>query len=159
MVRRSTGYSAFKPIYSRECLLPIQLAFNSWNIIDWKAVQDRKDLIMVRMKQLDELHVTGLGLHMWITYAVSRVLDSGAINKSPPSLPRSSHSLTFPATTGRKHVCSLGQRTPLHTSNHRSPENLWRSCIQNKAYFDACNRLCPQPLYGGELVLAWKCSG
>ena len=57
-VRRSTGYSAFELVYGRECLLPIQLAVNSWNIIDWESVEDREDLIMARMKQLDERQVT-----------------------------------------------------------------------------------------------------
>lgn len=53
-VRRSTGYSAFELVYGRECLLPIQLAINSWNVIDWNGVKDREGLIMARMEQLDE---------------------------------------------------------------------------------------------------------
>jgi hypothetical protein len=35
-------------------LLPIQLAINSWNVIDWDEVKNREDLILARMQQLDE---------------------------------------------------------------------------------------------------------
>jgi hypothetical protein len=45
-VRRSTGYSAFELVYGRECLMPIQLAINSWNVIDWNSIQNREDLII-----------------------------------------------------------------------------------------------------------------
>jgi len=57
-VRRSTGYSAFELIYGRECLLPVQLSIDSWSTIDWDGVKDREDLIMARMKQLDERQIT-----------------------------------------------------------------------------------------------------
>src|SRR5204863_7425765 len=53
-VRRSTGYSAFELIYGRECLLPVQLSIESWCLIDWEKVESREDLLMARMKQLDE---------------------------------------------------------------------------------------------------------
>jgi hypothetical protein len=53
-VRRSTGYSAFELVYGRECLLPIQLAINSWNVINWNNIKDREKLILARMQQLDE---------------------------------------------------------------------------------------------------------
>jgi hypothetical protein len=53
-VRRTTGYSAFELIYGRECLLPIQLAVNSWNLVDWDAVKSDEDLMLARMEQLDE---------------------------------------------------------------------------------------------------------
>ena len=53
-VRESTGYSAFELIYGRECLLPIQFELSSWNVIDWEFVQSREDLILARMKQLDQ---------------------------------------------------------------------------------------------------------
>jgi hypothetical protein len=53
-VRRTTGYSAFELVYGRECLLPIQLAVNSWNLVDWDVVKDDESLILARMEQLDE---------------------------------------------------------------------------------------------------------
>jgi len=53
-VRRTTGYSAFELVYGRECLLPVQLAITSWSLVDWDEVQTRDDLILARMRQLDE---------------------------------------------------------------------------------------------------------
>jgi RNase H-like domain found in reverse transcriptase/Integrase zinc binding domain len=52
--RRSTGYSAFELIYGRECLLPVQLAVESWSLIEWENVKSHEDLIIARMRQLDE---------------------------------------------------------------------------------------------------------
>jgi ribonuclease HI len=52
--RRATGYSAFELIYGRECLLPIQLAIESWSLIEWDNVKSHEDLIVARMRQLDE---------------------------------------------------------------------------------------------------------
>ena len=52
--RRTTGYSAFELIYGRECLLPVQLAVESWNLVEWDNVKSHEDLIIVRMRQLDE---------------------------------------------------------------------------------------------------------
>ena len=53
-IRRSTGYSAFELIYGRECLLPIQLEISSWSVVDWDSVKTREDLILARMRQLDQ---------------------------------------------------------------------------------------------------------
>ena len=53
-VRRSTGYSAFELLYERDCLLPVQFAVESWCMIDWDQVNSREELLMARMKQLDE---------------------------------------------------------------------------------------------------------
>ena len=52
-IRRSTGYSAFKLLYGRECLLPVELAIESWSVVDWEEVKSREELILARMKQLD----------------------------------------------------------------------------------------------------------
>ena len=57
-VRRSTGYSAFELLYGRECLLPVELMIESWQTVDWDAVQSREDLILARMQQLDNRRVT-----------------------------------------------------------------------------------------------------
>jgi len=97
-VRWSTGYSAFEVIYGRECLLPVQLAIDSWSTIDWDGIKDREELIMARMKQLDERQIT----------------------------------------------------------ETQAAENLRRSRIQNKAYFDSTRRLRPRELQDGNLVLAFK---
>jgi hypothetical protein len=51
--RRTTGYSAFELIYRRECLLPIQLAIESWSLVECDNVKFHEDLILARMRQLD----------------------------------------------------------------------------------------------------------
>src|SRR5579862_3855582 len=52
--RRTTGYSAFELIYGRECHLPVQLAVESWSLVEWDDVKSHEDLIIARMRQLDE---------------------------------------------------------------------------------------------------------
>jgi hypothetical protein len=53
-VRRSTGYSAFHLVYGRDCLLPVDFTVVSWSLVDWDEVKDREELLMARMRQLDE---------------------------------------------------------------------------------------------------------
>jgi hypothetical protein len=53
-VRRPTGYSAFRLLYGRDCILPVELAVSSWSTVDWGDVRSREDLLAARMKQLDE---------------------------------------------------------------------------------------------------------
>jgi len=57
-VRRSTGYSAFELLYGRECLMPIELTIESWQTVNWEAVETREDLILARMQQLDHRRVS-----------------------------------------------------------------------------------------------------
>jgi Integrase zinc binding domain/RNase H-like domain found in reverse transcriptase len=57
-VRRSTGYSAFELLYGRECLLPVELMIESWQTVDWEAIENREDLILARMQQLDHRRVS-----------------------------------------------------------------------------------------------------
>lgn len=57
-VRRSTGYSAFELVYGRECLLPVQFSVMSWNMVDWEEVHTREELLLARMRQLDEKTLT-----------------------------------------------------------------------------------------------------
>jgi hypothetical protein len=37
-VRRTTGYFTFELTYGRECLLPMQLAIESWSLVEWDNV-------------------------------------------------------------------------------------------------------------------------
>jgi len=53
-VRRPTGYSAFRLLYGRECILPVELAISSWSAVEWEDVRSREDLLAARIKQLDE---------------------------------------------------------------------------------------------------------
>ena len=54
-VRRSTDYSAFDLLYVRDCLLSMDFTLESWSVIDWEEeIKTREDLIMTRMRQLDQ---------------------------------------------------------------------------------------------------------
>jgi hypothetical protein len=74
-VRRSTGYSAFELVYGRECLLPVQFSVASWSMVDWEAVQNREDLILARMRQLDQRTLAEI-------QAADNLRDSRKANKS-----------------------------------------------------------------------------
>jgi len=52
-VRRSTGYSAFRLLYGRDCVLPVEFTVSSWAMVDWYEVSTREELLQARMKQLD----------------------------------------------------------------------------------------------------------
>ena len=42
-------------MYGRECLLPIDFSSASSSVVDWEGeVKDREDLLIARMRQLDE---------------------------------------------------------------------------------------------------------
>ena len=56
-IRRSTGFSTFELLYGRDCLLPVELMVESWQTVDWKAVESREDLIHARMEELDQTRV------------------------------------------------------------------------------------------------------
>jgi hypothetical protein len=54
-VCRTTRYSAFKLVYGRDCLLPINLLLPSWSLVDWnEEVKTWEDLLVARMRQLDQ---------------------------------------------------------------------------------------------------------
>jgi hypothetical protein len=73
-VRRSTGYSAFELVYGRDCLLPVELMIESWQTVDWEAVESREDLILARMQQLDHRRVSE-------TIAAANLRNSRKANK------------------------------------------------------------------------------
>jgi hypothetical protein len=41
-------------MYGRDCLLPVELSLASWSCVDWFGIETREDLILARMRQLDE---------------------------------------------------------------------------------------------------------
>ena len=54
-VLRSTRYSAFKLVYSQDCLLPVDFTLESWSIVDWEGeVKTRENLLITKMRQLDQ---------------------------------------------------------------------------------------------------------
>ncbi|RKP15737.1 hypothetical protein ROZALSC1DRAFT_2029, partial [Rozella allomycis CSF55] len=52
-VRRSTGFTPFQLMFGRDCLLPFDLEFNSFLGLDWTNVQNREDLLKMRLTQLE----------------------------------------------------------------------------------------------------------
>jgi len=50
-VRKSTEYSAFKSVYSWNCLLPTNFMLESYSTVDWEGeVKMHKDLLIVWMR-------------------------------------------------------------------------------------------------------------
>ena len=49
-VDRSIGYLTSKLVYGNECLLPIRLMIESWQTLNWEAIENREDLILARMQ-------------------------------------------------------------------------------------------------------------
>ena len=56
-VRRSTGVSPYRLAFGQECLLPVDLAEETWGVLDWKAVEraenGRAELLALRARQLE----------------------------------------------------------------------------------------------------------
>jgi hypothetical protein len=61
-------------VYGRECLLPVELMIESWQTVDWEAVESREDLILARMQQLDHCRV-------FETIAAANLRNSRKANK------------------------------------------------------------------------------
>ena len=75
-VCRSTGYSAFELVYGRDAILPVDLLLESWAVVDWvNEVNDRKDLLLARMRQLDEKNLV-------VTRAARNLENSRRANKA-----------------------------------------------------------------------------
>ena len=53
-VRGTTGYSAFRLMYGRGSVLPVETSIASLGVVDWNKVRTIEDLVLARMRQLDE---------------------------------------------------------------------------------------------------------
>jgi hypothetical protein len=47
-----TGKTPFRVVYGREAILPIELKFRTWRILEWEKVRDRAELLALRTRQL-----------------------------------------------------------------------------------------------------------
>jgi hypothetical protein len=52
-VHGPTGKTPFFIEYGREAILPIELRYPTWRVLDWENVKSRADLIAVRARQLE----------------------------------------------------------------------------------------------------------
>lgn len=57
-VRRSTGVTPFRLVFAQECLLPVDLALETWRIVDWESIADaenpRAELLALQARQLEQ---------------------------------------------------------------------------------------------------------
>ena len=51
-VHGPTGRTPFWVIYGREAVLPIELKFRTWRILEWEKTRSRADLLALRARQL-----------------------------------------------------------------------------------------------------------
>ena len=51
-VHQPTGRTPFWVVYGREAVLPIELKFRTWRILDWDKVRTRAELLALRTRQL-----------------------------------------------------------------------------------------------------------
>jgi len=54
-VHQPTGQSPFLLVYGREAVLPVELRYLTWRVLDWEKVRMRGDLLALRAQQL-KLH-------------------------------------------------------------------------------------------------------
>src|SRR5205807_8510275 len=56
-VWRSTGVSPYRLAFGQECLLPVDLAEETWGVLNWKVVEraenGRAELLALRARQLE----------------------------------------------------------------------------------------------------------
>jgi hypothetical protein len=107
-VCRPTGYSVFESVYGCECLLPVEFSVASWSMVDWKQVRDREDLLLARMKQLDQHNLE-------LSQATENLLNSRKANKDYFDL----HKRLRPES-GKLHVGDLVLVEWTHLRNSRS---------------------------------------
>ena len=53
-VRKSTGFSPFELVYGRKCLLPIEVIFSTWQIVEAHEPRTTQQLINLRVAQLTQ---------------------------------------------------------------------------------------------------------
>jgi hypothetical protein len=51
-IHQPTGKTPFWVVYGREAVLPIELKFRTWRILEWSKVRDRAELLALRSRQL-----------------------------------------------------------------------------------------------------------
>ena len=56
-VRKSTGMTPYRVVFGQECLLPVEIAMESWRVVDWlrmeRAENKRAELLALRARQLE----------------------------------------------------------------------------------------------------------
>ena len=56
-VRKSTGMTPYRVVFGQECLLPVEIAMESWRVVDWLRVEragnKRAELLALRARQLE----------------------------------------------------------------------------------------------------------
>lgn len=51
-IHQPTGKTPFWVVYGREAVLPIELKFRTWRILEWERIRDRAELLALRARQL-----------------------------------------------------------------------------------------------------------
>jgi hypothetical protein len=51
-IHQPTGKTPFWVVYGREAVLPIELKFRTWRILEWDKVRNRAELLALRSRQL-----------------------------------------------------------------------------------------------------------
>ena len=55
--RKSTGMTPYRVVFGQECLLPVDIAMESWRVVDWLRVEragnKRAELLALRARQLE----------------------------------------------------------------------------------------------------------
>src|SRR5271156_2276166 len=51
-IHQPTGKTPFWVVYGREAVLPVELKFRTWRILEWEKVRDRAELLALRTRQL-----------------------------------------------------------------------------------------------------------
>ena len=56
-VCKSTGMTPYRVVFGQKCLLPVQIAMESWRVVDWlhveRAANKRAELLALRARQLE----------------------------------------------------------------------------------------------------------
>ena len=56
-VRKSTGMTPFRVVFGQQCVLPVEMAVESWQVVEWRCVaraaNPRAELLVLRARQLE----------------------------------------------------------------------------------------------------------